>query len=183
MNEPEQLDVWAETVPATETGRPTDSTEEFEDFYRNHFTRLVAFLMVQGAQLTLARDIAQETMIKAYRRWSEISRPAAWARTVSSRALIRHFSTVSEDPVETVPETRLLRLRPDELHLWEHRQDLLTLLDGLPPRQRQVLAWTLEGHTPSEIAEELRIDSAAVRASLLKARRATAAKITREEEA
>lgn len=181
MNEPEQLDTWAPADP--DTGRPTTGTEEFEDFYRSHFTRLVAFLMVQGAQLTLARDLAQETMIKAYRRWPDLTAPAAWARTVSSRALVRHLSSVSEEPVAAVPETHLLRLRPDELHQWEHRQELLGLLDGLPPRQRQVLAWTLEGHTPSEIAEELRMDPAAVRASLMKARRAAAAKLNRPEQA
>ncbi|GAA3022505.1 SigE family RNA polymerase sigma factor [Kitasatospora albolonga] len=170
MNEPEQLDAWA------------SDPKEFEDFYRSHFTRLVAFLMVQGAQLTLARDLAQETMIKAYRRWPDLTTPAAWARTVASRALVRHLSTVAEHPVDELPETRLPRLRTDELDEWEHRQELLTLLDGLPPRQRQVLAWHFAGHTPTEIAEELRIDPAAVRASLMKARRAAAAELARRKE-
>ncbi|WP_331767827.1 sigma factor-like helix-turn-helix DNA-binding protein [Embleya sp. NBC_00896] len=51
-----------------------------------------------------------------------------------------------------------------------------------PPRQRQVLAWTLAGFTPSEIAQELGLTSDAVRANLMKGRRRAALYLkTREE--
>ncbi len=44
-------------------------------------------------------------------------------------------------------------------------------LASLPPRQREVMAWTMVGFTPTEIAEELKISREAVRASLMKARK------------
>ena len=47
----------------------------------------------------------------------------------------------------------------------------MQVLRALPPRQRQVFALTIEGWTPTEIADMLGIDPAAVRASLKKARR------------
>ena len=37
----------------------------------------------------------------------------------------------------------------------EIAQDTITELDGLPARQRQIMAWTLSGFTPAEIAPEL----------------------------
>ncbi|WP_367995823.1 RNA polymerase sigma factor [Streptomyces sp. ADI95-16] len=56
-------------------------------------------------------------------------------------------------------------------------------LRALPPRQRQVLAWSVSGYSPSQIGEELGIDPATGRANLLKARRAVARLMkTREEE-
>jgi RNA polymerase sigma-70 factor (ECF subfamily) len=71
----------------------------------------------------------------------------------------------------------------DALAEWESRQELLGLLLLLPPRQRQVLAWSVDGHTPTEIAEELSIGADAVRANLMKARRAIARAMAGEGEA
>lgn len=67
-----------------------------------------------------------------------------------------------------------LLLSATNVEAWEQRHEILRLLAGLPPRQRQVLAWTLDGYTPAEIAEVLAITPEAVRASLMKARRALA---------
>jgi RNA polymerase sigma factor (sigma-70 family) len=57
---------------------------------------------------------------------------------------------------------------------WEEHHEILRLLNMLPPRQRQVVAWTFDGYSPAEIANELRITPEAVRASLFKARRTLA---------
>ena len=54
------------------------------------------------------------------------------------------------------------------------------MLDLLPLRQRQVMAWTLDGYTPAQIADELQITAEAARSSLKKARR-TLATYLREE--
>ncbi|GGR46147.1 sigma factor-like helix-turn-helix DNA-binding protein [Streptomyces netropsis] len=53
---------------------------------------------------------------------------------------------------------------------------------SLPYRQRQILAWTLSGYTPSEIAQQLELTPEAVRASLKKARRTLAEYIRQGEE-
>jgi RNA polymerase sigma-70 factor (ECF subfamily) len=155
-------------VPARE--RPSDE-REFTRFYREHFTRLVAYLAYQGAAAHLAADIAQDAMTTAYRRWSEITSAKAYVYTVAYRAYLRHTLGVSERPVAEVPEPTRVLPRPAETEAWLQEQQIIQLLRALPSRQRQVLALTIDGWTPSEIAELLGIDSAAVRSNLKKARR------------
>jgi RNA polymerase sigma-70 factor (ECF subfamily) len=156
--------------------------QEFSAFYRSTVRMLVAFLVNHGANVADAADIAQATMVKAYQRWDEIQHPRPWVYTVASRALVRKISDVREDLVEEVPEPTSLLPRPDEVGEWECRQEALRVLEGLPARQRQVLAWTFSGFTPSEIAEQLHISPEAVRASLKKARRTATEQFRRREE-
>ncbi|ATZ23750.1 RNA polymerase sigma factor [Streptomyces lavendulae] len=156
---------------------------EFSAFYRATVRPLVAFLINQGAGVHTASDIAQETMTTAYRRWNDLHAPKAWAYKVASRALVRRIAGVEEDPVGEVPEPTSLLARPDAIAEWEARHRVLPLLRSLPPRQRQVLAWTLAGFTPGDIADQLGLPNETVRANLRKARRAAAAYLeTREEE-
>jgi RNA polymerase sigma-70 factor (ECF subfamily) len=57
-----------------------------------------------------------------------------------------------------------------DLDAFEQRHTVMRLLDLLPARQRQVMAWTYDGATPAEIADSLKISSDAVRSNLRKAR-------------
>jgi RNA polymerase sigma-70 factor (ECF subfamily) len=50
----------------------------FSAFYRQFVPTLVGFLMWQGARLTDAADIVQDTMSEVYRYWSTIHEPEAW---------------------------------------------------------------------------------------------------------
>lgn len=150
----------------------TAAVHEFAGFYRSHFTRLVAYLVYQGAAAHLAADIAQDTMATVYRRWSEISSPRAYAWTVAYRAFIRQALDDSpETPVGEVPEPASVLPSPGEAEAWVQSQQVTEILRALPHRQRQVLALTIDGWTPAEIAELLGIGPAAVRSSLRKARR------------
>lgn len=146
--------------------------EEFSTFYRAMMSALVGFLVNQGASPPLATDIAQDTMMAAYRNWAEIRLPKPWVHTVASRALLRRITDTREAPFAEIPEATSLLPEPDRFAEWELRHDLQGLLMKLPPRQRQVLAWTFNGFTPSEIALQLGMTNDAVRASLRKARRA-----------
>ncbi|MDQ0983234.1 sigma-70 family RNA polymerase sigma factor [Streptomyces sp. V2I9] len=154
---------------------------EFAAFYREELRPLVGFLINQGARVRDAADIAQESMTDAYRCWGDITYPKAWVHKAASRALIRKVADV-EELVEDVPEPTSLLPRPDAIAEWEARHDALFILRDLPPRQRQVMAWTLNGFTPTDIAEHLGLSAEAVRANLKKARRAAAARIGEREE-
>ena len=156
--------------------------EQFSTFYGSVIRRLVGFLINQGATVPAAADIAQDSMIKAYQRWTDLHEPRAWVHTVASRELARRIASLKEDPFESVPEPTSLLPRPDALREWESRYALLPVLRELPPRQRQVLAWTLDGYTPDDIAEQLHISSEAVRSNLKKARRAAAEQLKKREE-
>lgn len=164
-------------MPGVQTGRlqetpSTDDVAAFSTFYRTEIKHLVNFLLWMGASLADATNIAQDAMILVYKKWPSIRNHRAWARTVASREYGRQrFShDIATDP-ETLSLSPLL-YASDDISLWEQRHDVLQQVAELPERQRQVLAWTLDGFTPQEIAGELGITSDAVRASLRLARRA-----------
>ena len=144
---------------------------EFSCFYREHFRRLVAYLIYQGAAAHLAADLAQDAMTTAYRRWPAITSPRAYVYKVAGRAFLRHALDAPELPVGEVPEPTSVLPRPEEAEAWLQAQQVIAVLRALPSRQRQVLALTIDGWPPAEIAELLGIDPAAVRSNLMKARR------------
>jgi RNA polymerase sigma-70 factor (ECF subfamily) len=156
--------------------------EAFSAFYRAHIERVVTFLRFQGASWEEAADAAQEAMTKAYQSWDSLTRPHAWVRTAATREFIRRRVRLHEDATEQVPEpvTALLRDPPAAAtEDAEAERQVQWLLDQLPTRQRQMLAWTYDGYTPTEIAHQLSmadrpVTPAAVRASLMLARRALA---------
>ncbi|MGW8882103.1 RNA polymerase sigma factor [Streptomyces sp. NPDC055663] len=148
---------------------------KFSVFYRANVRSLTGFLINQGAGVHVAADIAQEIMIDAYRNWTDISHHKAWVYKAASRALVRKVASV-EEPVADIPEPTSLLPHPDQIAEWEAKHDALLLVRSLPPRQRQVLAWTLGGFTPTDIAQHIGLPAETVRANLKLARRnATAA--------
>jgi len=174
-------------------GRPTadvdkvlqakcERDEVFCTFYLSATKGLVAFLIVQCGNVALAADVTQETMAALYQRWDEVTHRRAWVYRVASRILGRELFAVRRDtPTADVPEPVSL-LRTCEIESWEQQHDLVAELLPLPLRQRQVMAWTLAGFTPTEIAEELSLTSDAVRASLYQARNhLKARRVGREE--
>lgn len=145
-------------------------TDEFIVFYKQSVSRLVAFLRWHGASLPDAAECAQETLTQAMQHWSTIHHPRAWCRRVASRLYARRVASL-EEPVEDAEAAGSPLIAPGtDLDALEQRHSVLRLIDQLPPRQRQVMAWTYDGATPSEIATELQITPDAVRSNLKKAR-------------
>jgi RNA polymerase sigma factor (sigma-70 family) len=144
---------------------------EFSSFYREHFQRLAAYLLYQGASAHLSADLAQNAMATAFRRWPELTSPKAYVYKVAGRELVRQALDALEQPVGEVPEPTTIVPRPEETEAWLQKQQVISVLRALPQRQRQVLALTIDGWYPAEIAELLGIEPAAVRSSLMKARR------------
>lgn len=165
-------------VTIVDAGRDT----EFAVFYRRSVPRLVGFLIWLGVPPADAADVTQETMIKAHRCWDEIEAPEAWVRRVASRQWAAHVARIRESPVDPLPEHNSLLPEPTSIDLVDQRHDILRLLGKLPPRQRQVLAWHLDGYSGPEIAEELMTTPEAVRTNLKKARQAVATLRRKEAE-
>jgi RNA polymerase sigma factor (sigma-70 family) len=168
--------------PVTATGRTLQPTPELTDhaakvveftaFYRQSVPKLVAFLRWHGAPLPDAADCAQEALTLAFQNWSTIDSPRAWCRLVASRLYARRVATIQEDAVDDLARAGgSPLLAPDTaLDEFEQRHTILALLGQLPPRQRQVMAWTYDGATPTDIAEALQISPDTVRSNLYKAR-------------
>ncbi|WIM98796.1 sigma-70 family RNA polymerase sigma factor [Actinoplanes oblitus] len=145
---------------------------EFELFYLAETPKLIGFLMVRGSEAGLAADIAQETMLEAYRRWNDIEAPRAWIRRVARRRWAKLTEKRHrEEPAEQVPEPSGL-LSPDEADLLGQRHDIIAVLAALPDAQREVMAFSYDGYQPNEIAGLLGKPAATVR-SLLRQARAT----------
>ncbi len=144
--------------------------EVFTAFYRDSAPRLVGFLRWQGAGLPDAAECAQEALIRCYQRWSSIEHHHAWCRLVASRLYTRRLASL-EQPAEDASTLGSPLITPaSDLDALEQRHEVLRILDLLPSRQRQVMAWTYDGATSTEIAKVLKITPEAVRASLMKAR-------------
>jgi RNA polymerase sigma factor (sigma-70 family) len=169
----------AAAVPLPAPALTAAQVEEFSAFYRTHVERVVVFLRFQGATWAEAADAAQEAMTRAYQRWGSLTRPDAWVRTVATREFIRRRVNGREDPAELTPEPVTALLRDPTADAAESDAEELQVrqrLQQLSPRQRQVLAWTYDGYTPTEIAQHLStpdhpVTSDAVRANLRLARR------------
>lgn len=154
----------------------------FSAYYRGDIDALINFLIWQGARAPDAAECAQDAMIKAHEHWETIMDPRAWVRRTASRLWGRRMGSIREVLSDAVPERSAL-LRDDiGFEAVMERHDVLRRLQALPLRQRQVLAWTMDGFAAPEIAEELGISPAAVRASLHKARRAMAAQLGRKDD-
>ncbi|MEV6656439.1 RNA polymerase sigma factor [Nocardia fluminea] len=174
-DEPDQIADFRPPPPRADTSRTVEylQREEFKAFYRANAAKLVGFLVTQGARTADAADIAQETMIKLWKSWSTIDSPMAWARVVAGRELVRRLGAVEEDNIDESEHSALLGNASD-IDDWVRRNDYQRVLAALPPRQRQVLVWTTEGYSPTEIADQLKLNAVTVRSNLRKARRAMA---------
>lgn len=160
---------WSERSSAADASDVADWAE-FEAYYRRFVPTLVGFLICQGASVHLAADIAQDTMIKIWRRWPQLRHPEAYARRTAVRDLIRYLIGDKEMPTDPIPPT-LLPPDCDTVGEFEASHVTMGYLRRLPDRQRQVMAWTLDGFAPTEIARELGTTPEAVRSSLKIARR------------
>ncbi|MEU5030963.1 RNA polymerase sigma factor [Streptomyces milbemycinicus] len=175
----------ARSLPTLESHRALERAatgRAFAAFYREAIKPLIAYLIVSGAPAAIAAEIAQDCMIELLRRWDSVKHPRAYVYKAAGRMWARRIASVQrEAPVEELPEPTSLVPSPDALAEFEARHDMLQILKTLPPRQRQVLSLSLQTFTPAEIAEQLELDPGTVRAHLMRARRAAAARIKEEE--
>lgn len=152
-------------------GPVSGSDADFAAVYRAEVAGLVRHVMFHGATTEQAWDAAQSAFSQAYPVWSRIRAPRAWLRTVAVRAYWR--STIPETPTDTPPEQPDPASAPgvSPVELGEQERLVLRALAGLPVKQRQVMAWTVDGYSPGEIAAAFGEDPAAVRQNLRRARR------------
>jgi RNA polymerase sigma factor (sigma-70 family) len=143
---------------------------DFAACYRREMPGVVWFVMSLGASAEEAADAAQSAFAAAFQAWDTIRHPAAWVRRVAQRAYYRQAVT-REVPVEAAPDLPAPLSVTGSVEFRDEAREVLAALAALPARQRQVMAWYVDGFTPAEIAAQLGIDPAAVRQNLAKARK------------
>jgi RNA polymerase sigma factor (sigma-70 family) len=143
---------------------------DFSACYARELSSLVWFVMNLGADAHRAADVAQSAFAEAFVVWDRIQHPTAWLRRVAGRLYYRYLVT-QETSVEDVPDRQGPLSAASVFELRDEARRVLAALADLPPKQRQVMAWTIDGFSPAEIARELDVDPATVRQSLAKARK------------
>src|SRR5690606_3873668 len=64
------------------------------------FPRLVSLGTLKTGRVDVARDLAQETMLRAHSRWDELAdydSPAAWCHTVMTNLLLDHHRSAASE--------------------------------------------------------------------------------------
>ena len=113
----------------------------FEPFYQAHRAAVFRTAYLITAEREEARDLTQETVVRAFEHWEEVStheRPAAWLQTVVGRLSIswRRRQAVRR-------KAALRRGRSREVEVTDPTESaepaVIQALQGLTPAQRTVL--------------------------------------------
>ena len=132
------------------------------------YPKLVALGTAMSGSREIAKELAQETMLRAYRHWGEVAmfdRPDAWLRKVMTNLLIdQHRSSIAESAA-------LSRWAPHPVADGEP-SEWGALVAALPMRQRVIVTLFYgEDRSIDEISGLLDVTPGTVKAALSRARR------------
>jgi RNA polymerase sigma-70 factor (ECF subfamily) len=148
-------------------------------FLETHLASVYRFARRLTGDCHAAEDLAQETLLRAWRRRERLRNPRVarvWLLTIANnlwRDQLRRgmrpaaqVKPLASDPPAPTDSPEELAARQEDL------RQVLTALDDLPSRQREVLYLSAyEGLTLSEIADVLGITVESAKASLSLARK------------
>ena len=154
--------------------------DDYDELFRTAYPRLVAMGMAMSAERHVAQELAQETMLRAYRRREELAAydsPVAWCRRVMGNLLIDQHRTRSAE--RSAMERMQARTGTDPVPGTE-ASDLANvvasrrwadLVASLSSQQRlAVTLYYAEDQSVATIAETLDIAVGTVKSALSKAR-------------
>lgn len=148
------------------------NADAFMTIVQTYSPGLRAFLASQLFDLESVDDLAQETLIAAYRGLHTFRREedfGAWLRGIARNKLRRHFEQTHRlgDALAQF-RTECTHLLGQELEAHaeqtrsEHLQTMLSCIARLPERMRKVVRAHLEGNRAARVAEELGMTPGAV---------------------
>ncbi|GAA0904516.1 RNA polymerase sigma factor [Virgisporangium aurantiacum] len=140
--------------------RPANMSEDFDSYFRDDVSLLTAFLIKLGADPQEAADAVQETGLKMFSIWGKIDHPRAYARRTAERVYLRSKARRADEDTRLMQggwAVQGLSDQPSEVLIFnEEASELINMIRMLPPKQRRVFAWRLDGFTPAEVATELK---------------------------
>jgi RNA polymerase sigma-70 factor (ECF subfamily) len=154
---------------------PTVS-EPLSDALEAHVGMVYRYAMRLVGRADLAEDIAQETLLRAWRRRRDLREPSAarvWLLRIATNVWNDWLRQKKFRPAALVGEHACPRPAATErTEQQEHVALALAAIDELPPRQRQVLYLaTCEELRHEEVADVLGISMESVKSNLSLARR------------
>ncbi|MFJ3923284.1 RNA polymerase sigma factor [Streptomyces sp. NPDC090022] len=144
--------------------------DDFEVFYRREMNAVSVFLMHLGASPYEAADAAHEAFTRLLPdTWRTLEHPRAWLRTTALRCYWRQNDR-RITPCDPVPDRPGGTCPVAEVLVGESQQRVIDALRRLPPAERDVMAWAMDGFTHEEISRTLGKTPAAVRQNYRRAR-------------
>jgi RNA polymerase sigma-70 factor (ECF subfamily) len=147
------------------------STTDYEDCFREQYPRLVALGAAMAGNREVARELAQEAMLRAHARWDEVGTydaPGAWLRRVMTNLVIDHLRSRRAEESAVV---RLGARQPGATDGLDVPADWAALVAPLPARQRIIVTLFYgEDLSLEQIADLLDIRVGTVKSALGKAR-------------
>lgn len=142
----------------------------FDPFFREWFPRLVSLGAAMAGRGDVARDVAQEALLRAHRHWDEVgayASPGAWVRKVAVNLLRDHLRSAGRERAAVVR----LGARPPAVTNEPALDRWTELVAALPDSQRVIVTLYYADDQPVEaIAELLGVALGTVKAQLFKAR-------------
>lgn len=172
----------------TDALQTPQALEEFTSAYRTYQRALIAFLCRRGVDAEEARDLAQETFVRAFGAWDtfrgESSRKTwlmnialnVWRNKRRWEAALKRGgehaarNEAGEDALATAP-ARPTDAADAPLQAREQRELVNTALAELPPQMRRCVLLYLDNRKYQEIAKELDISIGAVKSQISDGRR------------
>ena len=156
---------------AVTAAEPVALASGFEDVYRREYPGLVAVATALTGDLRDGEDAVQDTMVRAFVRWGDVSRldrPGAWCHRVLLNACRSRWRR------KRTEQRFWSRARRDDHSVPEPSADVMAfwaLVRELPSRPRMVVTLHFAGErTMAEIASILKVPEGTVRSDIARAR-------------
>jgi RNA polymerase sigma-70 factor (sigma-E family) len=133
------------------------SEREFQEFFASQYGRLCWLGLLLTGRRADAEELAQDALVRTWRRWRLLGRPADPARFARKVLVNRHRTLLRR----LVLEARHAGQRHDQVAGADRSEDAIVLWDAvasLPARQRAVLVLRYHEDLPeAEVARLLRL--------------------------
>ncbi|MFE1797691.1 RNA polymerase sigma factor [Streptomyces sp. NPDC059517] len=182
----------AAVLPTQDRRRPKKSTQpltgeeqkKYDAFFRSEFNILTRHVILLGATPEEAKDAAQSALIDLLQNWSTVQAPRPWSRKAAAHHFLR--SDIRENKADRLARADFIARRGSDnsyslcspLEEWEFIVNFVE--NHLVGVQRQVMAWSIDGFEPQDIAKQLGMAPATVRSNLRHARKKLATALGKE---
>jgi RNA polymerase sigma-70 factor (ECF subfamily) len=147
----------------------------FAELFRHYAPRIKALLMRRGASADRAEEIAQETLLRLWRKAAQYdparATPSAWVYSIARNVSVDAFRRDGGNNIHVEPDEDLVDDRsgqPDQHLIVIEREDLVrTSISALPEEQLRVIRLSFfDGLAHGEIAKRLNIPLGTVKSRI-----------------
>jgi RNA polymerase sigma factor (sigma-70 family) len=142
-----------------------------KELYEAERSGLFLFLRSLGADNQEADDAVQEAFAAVLERWDTIRNPRPYLYTTAMNKYYRANARNRETPASNWMRDQAEPLSSGDIAEFNELEERVrAAVAALPARQRQVMALTMAGFKPAQIAQQLGSEEAAVRQNQARAR-------------